>query len=168
MLMPDVLPWLAAHGTLERDWDLIFPLLLTSSSLQNFVTFYKWNGCDDSIMSVFCTTPWESLPLFLLDCMMLPKLTKPAYYFPVQWCYLQLIAEVISGGTISGEANHEAVAEHLPLAIAKSSLEEVWVKSEISLALSCTTPVRSLDFAFIETRYDLKHLKINQKWKPLY
>jgi hypothetical protein len=184
--MQDVLPWIAAWGTLEhmtslqkvficepsngisvQDWDLIFPLLLTSSSLQELSVIFNPNDCRDAIMSGFSRYLLETTSLVTLALNGNATLSQPAITSLFNGVGESSLRKLYLGYSISDEANREAFAERLALAIAESSLEQFKVRSHISLVLPSTTPLRSLDFAFSHFRDNVEHFKINRKWKPL-
>jgi hypothetical protein len=66
------------------------------------------------------------------------------------------------------EAAVQALAECFARAIAESALEQVGMTMQILVTLSCTSPVRNLDFTLSQVGNERNLLfKINRGWKPL-
>jgi hypothetical protein len=164
----------------DQDWDLIYPLLLTSTSLQELrVTPYRF-GNSDRVM--------RALALYLgaaslrnLEFVTSSSVSEAAFTSFCDGVARSSLQKLTLGHTLVGKANLETAAESLARMISESSLEEVTLegvtrRESLCSALLGTTPIRDFDFAFrqIEFRHtfaqygdDTNRLKINRKWKPL-
>jgi hypothetical protein len=138
---------LADHDMSVEDWDLMFRLLLTSTSIQQLIFIAKCQFHGDDGLS-------EAAFVSLCDGLASSQLR----YF-----------------RLAGKPAHEAylgtAAESLARAIAESPLEEVTICgfSLVWSALSHTAPVRNFDFALSSDVFgdDDGRMKVNRKWKPL-
>jgi hypothetical protein len=157
----------APVGMSLQDWDFVFSLLITSTSLQELDILFK-NGCHDDFMRAF--------PRFLLDASTLVSFSFTSVSNFPEASYTSLFESVAQSSLRTfqlygrfTEAVVQAVAECFAQAIAESSaLEQVGMGVQMRLALSLTTPVRNLDFTLSHVGDESDLLfKINRRWKPL-
>jgi hypothetical protein len=183
--LQDLLSWIAGRGTLEHmtslkaiaisvpigmsalAWDELFRLLTTSTSIQSLVISIR-NSFDDALMTALSSYLSENTSLLHLalgehDTVLSEAASVSLFDAVAESSLLRLILEC----SISSQANLEKVAEGMAQAIAVSPLEVITVSAQTMKALSLTTPITNVDFAFSTTANTKKCLKINRKWKPL-
>jgi hypothetical protein len=184
--MRDFFPWITGRGaglshmtSLEkiaifgadrmsvRDWDFIFSLLLTRTSLRELVISFN-GGCDDAVMSALTRYLGASF-LIAFKFVTNYSLSEAAFAFLCDGVAESTLQTLTLGyNVVARERNLETAAESLARAIAVSSLEEVTIMSALlRSSLSHTLPVRNLDFCVSEIDGVYISLKINRKWKPL-
>lgn len=154
-----------------QDWDLICPLLLTSTSLQVLRISLNDDWHDAFLTAcaryLSSATTLQSLGVLNMN-KSLSEAVFTSFYNGVADSSLR---KLTLSFRVATAANVEAVVKRLALAFAESSFEEVVVGSEICLVLSHTTPVKDLDFAFSwtesPTRSSVHRLQINRKWKHI-
>jgi hypothetical protein len=140
----------------------VFSLLITSTSLQELCIWF-YNGCEDTFV--------RALSRFLSDPSTLVSFSITAGFSEASLISMFNSVAQSSLRTFKlygrfTEGVVQAVAECFARAIAESSaLEQVGMGVQMRLALSHTTPVRNLDFAFSQVENHC--LKITRKWKPL-
>jgi hypothetical protein len=139
--------------TPAQDYDALFALLLTSTSLQELV--------------VFCCSHDHSC--------------SPVDFIQSGHCFLSRVAvtslcDGVAESTLQKLTLVQGVlrflhlkpdVESLARMIAQSSLEEVTLVPRVWSALLRTEHVKNLDFVLSQIGNDASQLRINRKWKPL-
>jgi hypothetical protein len=157
-----------------EDWDLIFRLLLTSTSLQELIITSFRDVQGDHIMSALAqylgAATRASLRNFGLYT--IGSLSEAAFLSLCDGVAGSQLRKLTLGDEFLSYFNSETAAETLARAIAESSLDEVNITSSCSLICSAilhTLPVRNLDFAISDIGIDGSHtrMKVNRLWKPL-
>jgi hypothetical protein len=155
----------------NQDLYLIFPLLLTSTLLQELEVTNFSNRDNDrfvrDLVRYLGAASIRNLELYCGD--ILSEASFTSFCDGVARSSLQ---KLTLGRNIVGEENFETAAESLARAILESSLEEVTMRSALLCSALCsallrTAPIRDFDIAFSQTGDETKRLKINRKWKPL-
>lgn len=158
--MRDLIAWIAGRKTLvhmtnlqsilisdigamsAQDCDLLFSLLLTSTSLQRLAVILKRDTREDAFITAFChylsVTPFLT-NLTLHDTRNLSE----AAWLPLCDVVTETSLRKLSlWGGVARDANLETVAECLAWAIVESSLDMVAMESQLFSALTRTIPVR--------------------------
>jgi hypothetical protein len=155
-----------------EDWDLIFPLLLTSTLLKELKIVSFREGQDVRVMSALAqylgAATRASLRKF--DFFTNDSLTEAAFVSLCDGVAGSQLCKLMLGEEVVNKANVEKASESLARAIAESSLEEITIMSSlVHSALLHTLPVQNLDFAIsnICTVGSHTRMKINREWKPL-
>jgi hypothetical protein len=169
-----------SHDWSLEDWDLIFRLLLTSTSLQRLeLNLRDHDGRVMSALSQYLgAATRSSLRTFEFDFGTFSPLVPTTGLSGADFVSLcdgvtrSQLRTLLLGANISINTDLEmAAAESLARAIAESSLEEVTLLRRSLLFrwnLFHTQPVRNLDFAInIGTVDRDTRMIINRKWKPL-
>jgi hypothetical protein len=165
----------AEHDMSVLDCSALFPLLLTSTSLQSFeIRLEGRDGCSDDAMSALSSyLGAASLREFEFRTR---RLSEAAFTTLCDGVVLSTVRQFTLWQDVLQKFNPETAAESLAWMIVESSLEKVLIEGGLSdtrsarliSALKLTAPVRNMDFAFIHIfGYEAVHLRINRKWKPL-
>jgi hypothetical protein len=151
----------------DQDWDLIYPLLLTSTSLQELrVTPYRFGNGDRVMRALIRYLGAASIRN--LDFSTGSSVSKAAFTSFCDVVAKSSLQKLTLEEKLVRTENVETAAESLARAISESSLEKVTIRSAyLRSALLRTTPVRDFDLAFSQGGLFKDCLKINRKWKPL-
>jgi hypothetical protein len=151
------------HDMSVDDWDLIFRLLLTSTSLQELRLFLK--SQDDRVMSALIqyliAASRASLRTFGLDTT--DSLSEADFASLCDGVAGSQLRKLILSGNLVNKGRVESGAESLAQAILESPLEDVVIQSSSLLcsALMHTQPVRNLDFTISDIDIDDEYTSIN-------
>lgn len=181
----DLIRWISARGTLRRmsslemidmhgadgmsvqDWDLMFQLLSTCTSLKELHVYFTYK-CEDAV--IHSTARYlgdSSLTKFsLLGCI---SMSEASFHLLCNGVAESSLRMLTLGSDVIGVAHLETASECLACAIVKSSfLEEVHC-SIPQWALECTTPVKSMEFCFlkIDGSSHWTRFRINRTWTTL-
>jgi hypothetical protein len=181
----DLIHWISARETLRRmrnlemidmhgadgmsaqDWNFLFHLLSTCMSLKELHVYFTYK-CEDAVIhSIARYLGNSSLTKFsLLGCI---SMSDASFHLLCNGVAESSLRTLTLGSNVIGVAHLETAAEYLACAIVKSSFLEEVQCSIPHWALERTTPVKSMDFCFLEidgssywTRF-----RINRTWKAL-
>ena len=181
----DLIPWLSAYGTLQhmtslemvdmhgadgmsaQDWDFLFQLLSTCTSLKELHVYLNYK-CEDAVIHSTARYLGNSCltKFILLGCI---SMSDASFHILCNGVAKSSLRMLILGSNVIRTDHLETAAEYLACAIVKSSFLEEVQCSIPHWALQHTTPVKSMDFCFLEIdgSSHWTHFRISRTWKPL-